>query len=262
MQQALRFVKQLGYTHSKPQTKVGGLGKGDTLYTQLHGGKFTALEILGRLQIKRLIKNIKWKILGGLKLKGKNNVLKVVSVDPVGIKNVSVFSTSEKTFFASGYAMHNCDDFDIKRSNASFIKHGLKPPSPHKTVDTLKITRKYFKFNSNKLNDLCENLSLGCKVKTGGFDLWKGCLDGNLKAWRKMVKYNKHDIFLLEKLYKKLLPWMDNERSHNIILADGKCPSCSLDKMKRKGYYITQRSTFEKWQCEGCGRYTRGKSIR
>ncbi len=43
---------------------------------------------------------------------------------------------------------HNGDRFDIKKSNARFIYHGLKPPSPYKTIDTLKIARKHFNFNS------------------------------------------------------------------------------------------------------------------
>lgn len=157
---------------------------------------------------------------------------------------------------------HNGDDFDIKRSNASFITHGLNPPPPHKTVDTLKLTRKYFKFNSNKLNDLCEHLSLGSKVKTGGFDLWKGCLEGNMKSWRKMIRYNKYDVVLLEKLYKKLLPWMNNERSHNELVCEGKCPSCESTNIKRKGYYMSAVGTYEKWQCNSCGRWIRGLRLR
>ena len=157
---------------------------------------------------------------------------------------------------------HNGDNFDIKRSNASFITHGLQPPPPHKTIDTLKLARKYFAFNSNKLNDLCDHLSLGEKVKTGGFDLWKGCLEGDMKAWRKMIRYNKHDVELLEKLYKKILPWMDNERSHKFLTSDGCCPNCGSKEVKRKGYYLSSKANYEKYQCESCGRWIRGVKLK
>jgi DNA polymerase elongation subunit (family B) len=50
---------------------------------------------------------------------------------------------------------HNGDRFDIRKSNARFIQHGLKPPITYKTIDTLKIARRQkFKFDSNRLNDL------------------------------------------------------------------------------------------------------------
>ncbi len=84
---------------------------------------------------------------------------------------------------------HNGDKFDIRKVNAKLIEHGFLPPSPYKTIDTLKIARKYFKFDSNRLNDLGELLGLGRKVETGGFTLWEKCINGDLKAWNKMEKY-------------------------------------------------------------------------
>ena len=43
---------------------------------------------------------------------------------------------------------HNGDQFDIKKSNARFIKHGFKPPPASRTIYTLKVARKHFKFDS------------------------------------------------------------------------------------------------------------------
>ena len=44
----------------------------------------------------------------------------------------------------------------------------MPPPSPYKTIDTLKIARKYFGFNSSKLDDLGRVLGAGEKVRHGG----------------------------------------------------------------------------------------------
>ena len=82
---------------------------------------------------------------------------------------------------------HNAKAFDIKKVNARFLYHGMTPPSPYKVVDTLLVARRYFKFISNKLDDLGEKLNLGRKTPTGGFDLWLGCLDGCKKSWKNMV---------------------------------------------------------------------------
>jgi DNA polymerase elongation subunit (family B) len=78
---------------------------------------------------------------------------------------------------------HNGDQFDIKKSTARMIFHGLGPTKIIKSIDTKKIAKKYFAFNSNSLNDLGEYLGLGKKVKTGGFELWLGCMSGDKRSW-------------------------------------------------------------------------------
>jgi DNA polymerase III epsilon subunit-like protein len=56
---------------------------------------------------------------------------------------------------------HNGDAFDIKKINSRLIVNGFKPPSPFKTIDTLKIARRVFKFDSNKLDNIGRYLSRG-----------------------------------------------------------------------------------------------------
>ena len=102
---------------------------------------------------------------------------------------------------------HNADRFDIRKINTRIAYYGLKPPSKYKTVDTLKKVRKLFGLNSNSLNDVGKYFGLGTKKGSYG-DLWQDCLKGNKKAWKKMVKYNKQDVLLLEKLYKKIEEWV------------------------------------------------------
>lgn len=88
---------------------------------------------------------------------------------------------------------HNGDQFDIKKSNARFIKHHFDPPSFYKTIDTKKVAKKYFKFDSNKLDDLGDYFKIGRKLQTGGFNLWLGCLSNDKKSWNIMKEYNKQD---------------------------------------------------------------------
>jgi DNA polymerase elongation subunit (family B) len=154
---------------------------------------------------------------------------------------------------------HNGDNFDCKKANAFFIKHGMEPPSPYLTVDTLKEARKVFKFDSNKLDAIGEFLKLGRKAHTGGFSLWKGCMDGDMASWRKMVRYCKQDVVLLEGAYKKLLPWM---KSHpNVALHGGHtgCPKCGGLKLIKRGYRYTATSKIPRYRCSGCGSWCSGK---
>lgn len=98
----------------------------------------------------------------------------------------------------------NGDAFDIKKANARFIVHGFKPTSPYKTIDTLKVAKKYFKFDSNKLGELGRYLGVGNKAETGGFSTWLGCMNGDMDMWTKMIRYNRQDVILLEKVYLRL----------------------------------------------------------
>ena len=73
---------------------------------------------------------------------------------------------------------HNGNRFDLKWINASFLKHGMLPPSPYKTIDTLTQSRGQFYQNTHKLDDLSRRHLGNKKVNTGGFDLWRGIVTG------------------------------------------------------------------------------------
>lgn len=159
---------------------------------------------------------------------------------------------------------HNGNSFDIKKCNAKFIEFGLTPPSPFKSIDTKLVARRYFKFNSNKLDDLGDILGLGRKVQTGGFDLWVGCMNNDASAWRKMVEYNKQDVDLLEQVYLKLRPWMDNHPAINVL--DGKeqaCPKCGKGPMHKRGRRKINKTTFnQRYQCQSCGGWSQSRKSK
>lgn len=155
---------------------------------------------------------------------------------------------------------HNGDKFDQRMANAKFIQFGMTPPSPYKSIDTLKVARKYFRFNSNKLDDLGKLFKVGQKVNTGGFDLWLGCMNNDPKAWKKMLQYNKQDVILLEKVYYKLRPWMDNHPGINLL--DGKtdgCPKCGSLKLIKRGTRYTKVSISQRFKCSKCGGWSHSR---
>lgn len=120
---------------------------------------------------------------------------------------------------------HNGDRFDRRKSNARYLFNRLRPPSPYRTVDTLKEARRLFKFNSNRLGDLATHLGVGSKVKHEGFPLWLKCMRGDMLAWARMKKYNTGDITINERVYEKLLPWIQGSepigltKKHRALLA-------------------------------------------
>jgi DNA polymerase elongation subunit (family B) len=155
---------------------------------------------------------------------------------------------------------HNGDRFDVKKMNTRFIFHGLTPPEPYKTVDTLKVAKRHFAFNSNKLDDLGDFLKVGRKVKHPGFELWLGCERGDQKSWDLMLKYNKQDVILLEQVYLKLRPWI---RGHeNVARDEVSCPKCNSKKLQSRGTGWSSGIEYQRYQCSDCGGWAKGKSKR
>lgn len=154
---------------------------------------------------------------------------------------------------------HNNNGFDRKKSNARFIQLGFTPPSPYKVIDTLSEARKNFKFTSNKLDDLAQYLSIGRKVETGGYVLWRDCMLGKKEAWDRMRKYNRRDTDLLEAVYLKLLPWIDSHPKYGAWIGKIVCDKCGGDHMISKGYHVNRTKKMRRLKCQDCAGWQLGK---
>lgn len=151
---------------------------------------------------------------------------------------------------------HNGDSFDIKVMQGRFLFHGLTPPSPFKTVDTKVLASKVARFNSNKLDDLSDLLFHERKIKTD-FDLWDGCIRGDMKCWRQMVAYNKKDVVLLERLYERLRPYASNHPNVAVYAEAVVCPKCGSADIQYRGVTRTNTQVYQRFQCRGCGGWGR-----
>jgi hypothetical protein len=157
---------------------------------------------------------------------------------------------------------HNGDRFDIRKANARFVTHGLAPPSPYKSVDTLKLARKHFKFDSNKLDDLGGYLGVGRKLPHTGKHLWLNCMRGDEKSWRLMRRYNAHDVALLENIYLKLRPWATIHPNLTHYSRRPGCPTCQSENTQRRGRVVTRTGYRNRFQCMDCGAWGVGDFVR
>lgn len=154
---------------------------------------------------------------------------------------------------------HNGNSFDNKKAFARFIQHDMLPPSPFRSIDTLKLARRHFKFNCNKLDSLGQIFGVGRKVKHPGFSLWKGCMEGDEKSWNTMRRYAKGDVTLLEDVFEKLRPWADVGPNMALYEDDplGKCPRCGSSELVRRGYTYATTRTYRQFNCKNCGHWPR-----
>lgn len=158
---------------------------------------------------------------------------------------------------------HNGNSFDIKKMNARFLVHGFGPPSFFAKIDTKLVAKRYFRHNSNKLDDLGKLLGVGRKVVHTGFQLWLDCMAGDSRAWNLMVKYNRQDVLLLERVYLKLRPWMESHPNMNVLLnRDAGCTKCGSKNIQHRGWRFTPTGRQKRWQCNDCKGYSTGIHVK
>lgn len=150
---------------------------------------------------------------------------------------------------------HNGNSFDIKVVTGRFIFYNMKPTSPFKSVDTKLMVKSVVRYNSNSLDDLCSLLGLGKKIKTD-FDLWEGCINGDMKCWNQMVKYNRMDVLLLEKLYLRLAPFAKTHPNLT-FWTRGKCPKCGGHNIQYRGFARCVTRQYRRFVCNDCGSWGR-----
>lgn len=153
---------------------------------------------------------------------------------------------------------HNATKFDNRVANERFLHQGLGAPSPYRTVDTLTLSRRYFKQGRNSLDYLCKKLDLGGKPKETHSTLWHRCVSGDMEAWDMMREYNRDDIALLENLYLRLRPFAPN---HANIGEGFQCPKCSSTHVQRRGVARTNAAVYPQYHCQTCGAWSRGAAM-
>lgn len=158
---------------------------------------------------------------------------------------------------------HHGKAFDLKKLAARFIWYKLSAPSSYSVVDTKQAASKFFKFDSNSLNNLGQYLNLGSKAQTGGFSLWSDCIAGDKDAWSKMKEYNIQDVVLLEKVYLALRPYISNHPNLSLLSNDPSetmsCPNCQSVEVTKRGFSVTRTGKRQRYQCQGCGAWSSGK---
>lgn len=157
---------------------------------------------------------------------------------------------------------HNVAKFDVKYLNTEFIKLGLAPPDPSKMVDTLTVVKQRFRFESNKLDYVAQQLGVGSKLVHSGFELWIGWMANNKTDVDKMRRYCIQDVRLTERLYKKLVPWAKSHPNMGLYVETDKptCPNCASTKVHKKGLAYTAVGIYQRFRCSSCGTPLRGRT--
>lgn len=155
---------------------------------------------------------------------------------------------------------HYADGFDLPWIRGRAMRYGLIFPILD-SIDTKAWSSKYFLLNSNKLDYLARFLGIpaGGKIKME-FQDWINAVEKVPGALQKMVRYNRHDISLLEQVFDKLALMCPPKIHAGVLAGKGKwsCPRCESEKVKTSKTKITAAGTTKyQMQCQNknCGGY-------
>lgn len=183
-------------------------------------------------------------------------------------KNVNDDSELVKALYdvlvdADAVVTHNGKRFDWKFFQTRLMKHGLPPLSKINHIDTKELAKRHlFTFN-NRLGTIGKFLVDDNKLQHEGWDLWVKVHERNPTAMRKMERYCKQDVDLLEKIFKKMKPFISNMPNMNLYslphIGCGKniCPNCASTRLQSKGYRYTKTTIYKRYICKDCGTYSR-----
>lgn len=180
----------------------------------------------------------------------------------------SVYESGTKNMLANIHALmdeadaivhYNGNRFDIPTLNREFLINGFHPPSPAKQIDLYLTTKKAFKFLSNKLDYVAQQLGVGKKHDTT-FELWIGCMNGSKEDWEIMKEYNKNDVIILEGVYNCMKPWIVNHPNHNLFTnGNHVCPNCGGKHLQKRGVYPMAFGLYQRYRCNDCGKWSRNR---
>ena len=174
---------------------------------------------------------------------------------------------------------YNGTRFDLPHLRREFLLAGMPPHKPVQEIDLMKVVKAKFRFMSNKLDHVAQQLGIGSKVSHAGHSLWVRCMAGTAelakpeaqrnqviladaaKAWAQMKRYNIGDVRLTEELGDRLKPWIHNYPHAGLHTGQESCCNrCASVDLERRGYAYTPLGKFQQYRCNECGGWSRGKT--
>ena len=169
---------------------------------------------------------------------------------------------------------YNSARFDEPKIRGEFVRLGIREPSPFRTLDLIKTTRR-MGWDYRSLAETASAVGIPddeAKTSHQGFSLWTDCLNGRPEAWALMEEYNRQDVVLTERVMDRLRPyikdhpnlglWAGTDQLGNPVPTCPKCGSEDLKYMPGKTARTAQTG-YGLLECGDCGaRDTRANFIK
>lgn len=157
---------------------------------------------------------------------------------------------------ASSYVVGwNSDSFDLKKVRGYFVRAGMMPPRPSKSIDLIK-TARTLGLESAALAYVARILNVEHQ-KLDGHVLtdWQACLDGDPEALKLLRIYNNADVRTTMDLFDALRPWIRNHPYLGFAAKDDngqRCPRCGSNDTSDIGTYQCVVVRYRQRRCGSC----------
>lgn len=151
---------------------------------------------------------------------------------------------------------HNGDSFDIKHCNTMFINHGLGPIPELKSIDTLKVARKYFAFAGNDLDSLSKRFGGNGKVDKPD---WIKLTEGDEAEILRASEYCMNDVLELERVFVEMRPFIRRLPHLGSLKDITECHACGSKRIRKRGSDWDGYRDYQRVQCLECRHNMKGK---
>lgn len=156
---------------------------------------------------------------------------------------------------------HNVQDFDSLHLNGDWIIAGRTLPSPVQYVDTLKLARKGANWEANHLDTLDKRFGHRGKTDKYRIQMAMDAVNGDVRAQKKIQRYNEGDIRASERVYERLRPLSKVNVGAFVDSDVPACPACGGTELERRGYSYTAAGAYPRFHCKNkrCGKWSKGR---
>lgn len=171
-----------------------------------------------------------------------------------------VKAASEVLRSADCVVTHNGNRFDWKHLQTRLMINGLPPLPKIPHIDTCQVAKRNLLSFNNRLNTLAGFLADEKKMEHEGWELWEKVLNRNRAAMTTMENYCMQDVRVLEKIFKRMRPFIDKIPAWgHFIRHEKSCPNCGCLKLKKDGTRHRKSGIFQRYRCESCYTYSQEK---
>ena len=143
--------------------------------------------------------------------------------------------------------------------NTRLLYHRLPTlPANFAHLDTWKISRNRLKLRNNRLITISEFLGTTAEKNAIKPEQWLRALGGHRPSMEYIVDHCRKDIDVLIEVYERLKPLVLDHPNRGLIDGRGGCGICGEQKLVKRGYHITRTRKYQRYQCSGCGSWSKG----
>jgi hypothetical protein len=157
---------------------------------------------------------------------------------------------------------HNVKGFDGKKLNTDWRDAGLPQPRPVRFVDTLTECRRVFGDESMTLAALTQRMGIETKTDKYEVTMARAAVAGDVKAQRRLERYNRGDIAASEALVDRLRGWINHPNLAVFTEEEHACSNCGSPELKRDGWNHTAQTKYAQYRCQNCGAVVRNNFIK